>query len=551
MGCRFFVMMVSRCAPLLVAASAGAAPPDLWLVVADDLGYNEMNFMNATRGIETPFLDALAADGVVLTQYYSNVIYWDTPWSVPLEHAFVSERLQAAGYDTALFGKWHLGMHADAFTPLSRGFGTHVGYYQGCESAFTHVAACRAVCCEAGSPDADDNFTCAGRYAGYDWFEDGVPAPAANRTKSSDVLAASASAFLAARTTTPDFLEVAFQNVHGPYTTTPAFRAKYAAKKLSDAERTLFGYITEMDAAVGAIVDAAKSFDAARFDDAVVVFTSDNGAPAFGKDSVDHTRDGDYIARNHPFRGVKSFLWEGGTRVAAFVSSRNRVPAARRGARSDGLFHVTDWHPTLVALATGHAPAGLDGFDVWDAVALGAPSPRTEVLRLSPLCDAGQAKAPKAALRVGELKLLAFCYAVAGVDGAAASGPSAGPGMPADFSPDGLAVYNLTADPSETTNVVAALDAPLLANLLGRLAHFADASVPPMQWDPPYQGDDACGARARSTRRAPASRRPGCPGSKVAMRVADGAYAGTSRDARQRRGPPIVAPSRGRGAPGG
>ena len=101
-------------------------------------------------------------------------------------------------------------------------------------------------CCEAGSPDADDNFTCAGRYAGYDWFEDGVPAPAANRTKSSDVLAASASAFLAARTTTPYFLEVAFQNVHGPYTTTPAFRAKYAAKKFSDAERTLFGYITEV-----------------------------------------------------------------------------------------------------------------------------------------------------------------------------------------------------------------------------------------------------------------------------------------------------------------
>ena len=114
---------------------------------------------------------------------------------------------------------------------------------------------------------------------------------------------------------------------------------------------------------------------------------------------------------------------------------------------------------------------------------------------LSPLRDAGQAKAPKAALRVGELKLLAFCYAVAGVDGAAASGPSAGPGMPADFSPDGLAVYNLTADPSETTNVVAALDPPLLANLLGRLAHFADASVSPMQWDPPYQGDDyACAA---------------------------------------------------------
>lgn len=50
-----------------------------------------------------------------------------------------------------LLGKWHLGMFMEKYTPMGRGFDEHMGYYQGCESAYTHIAAC----CRAGSPDAD------------------------------------------------------------------------------------------------------------------------------------------------------------------------------------------------------------------------------------------------------------------------------------------------------------------------------------------------------------------------------------------------------------
>lgn len=92
---------------LLLASSsisfAPAARPDVVFVLADDLGYNELNFQNSTRGISTPHLDALASSGVTLKNYYvapicsptrsalmtgrymvrlgtqSNVIYWDTP----------------------------------------------------------------------------------------------------------------------------------------------------------------------------------------------------------------------------------------------------------------------------------------------------------------------------------------------------------------------------------------------------------------------------------------------------------------------------------------
>ena len=116
---------------LLLAAAATAwkpdsQPPDVLFILADDLGYNEVNFNNASRGIRTPHLDALASGGVVLDSYYvqpicsptrsalmtgrypallgtqANVIFWDTPWAVPLNHTFLPQLLQDAGYYTAL-----------------------------------------------------------------------------------------------------------------------------------------------------------------------------------------------------------------------------------------------------------------------------------------------------------------------------------------------------------------------------------------------------------------------------------------------------------------
>ena len=86
----------------------------------------------------------------------SNVIYWDTPWGVPINETFLPQNMKDAGYDTAMFGKWHLGMFKEAYTPARRGFDEHMGYYQGCESAWTHVSAC----CSAGSADNDQHFVC-------------------------------------------------------------------------------------------------------------------------------------------------------------------------------------------------------------------------------------------------------------------------------------------------------------------------------------------------------------------------------------------------------
>ena len=111
---------------------ATAAPPKaIVFILADDLGYNEMGFMNSTRGLQTPNLDALAAGGVRLTSAYTvplcsptrsslmtgkynhrlgtqaNVVFWDTPWAPALEHTFLPQQLKRVpGFGaTAMFGK--------------------------------------------------------------------------------------------------------------------------------------------------------------------------------------------------------------------------------------------------------------------------------------------------------------------------------------------------------------------------------------------------------------------------------------------------------------
>lgn len=409
----------------------------------------------------------------------ANVVYWDTPWSVPLAHTFLPQRLKAIpGFGaTSMYGKWHLGMHDTRFWPVNRGFDDHSGYLQGCGGYASHVAAC----CDAPQPNASDflRYICppgSPDYRGYDWFHNTAPAPAVNGTPSSDVIAGLAEAAIArgAAAGAPIFLYLPFQNIHAPYDALPASVARFAHLPISPQQRQMFAYIYELDAAVGRVTAALAA--AGLLNDSVCVLVSDNGAP--NANGVEF--------RNFPLRGFKSDTWEGGTRVPGVVFAPGRLPA---GATTDAMVHVTDWVPTLVGVAGGSvAPSeGLDGVDVWPNLAApGSPSIRQEVVHnINPLCSGGQFGSPKAALRVGDMKLVCWCYAVAGIDGQTSTGCTPDPAHPRDWPQ----LYNLSADISEGTNLAAALPG-VVAALEARLAVIAAASVEPMVWVPPYQGKD-------------------------------------------------------------
>lgn len=123
--------------------------------------------------------------------------------------------------------------------------------------------------------------------------------------------------------------------------------------------------MTQIDRSVGRIVKALA--DKNLLDDTMIVFMSDNGAPTVG--------DLRNWGVNLPLRGKKNTPWEGAVRVPAFIwhsSFRPRV--------WNGLMHITDWLPTLIAAADGYFNKAIDGINQWDSIVQDGTSRRREVL---------------------------------------------------------------------------------------------------------------------------------------------------------------------------
>ena len=478
---------------IFVGAHSSVPAPNVVFIVADDLGWNEMGFQNRTRGLLTPNIDALASAGVILKNYYTNplcspsrsalmsgmynhrigtqasVINWDTPWAPSPNISFLPQRFKKMGYRTAMFGKWHLGMYTQKFYPTSRGFDEYQGYLQGCGSYGTHVSSC----CDAPSDPLNfSSFMCpkpSGKdYRGFDWFSGTSPNISTNGTSSSHLIASFAEDFIQRSTKDPFFLYLPFQNIHQPYDCSPASFDLFANASLPKEQKVIFAYIYELDQAVGRVASALRATGA--MNNTILVFVSDNGAPPAPN----------VLFRNAPLRGWKAQVWEGGTRVPAFVHAPGRL---RGGVQSHSMVHVTDWTPTLVAAAGGTVEAGLDGLNVWGTLSHDAPVRGEVPVNINPLCNDGQFRAPKAALRVGDMKLVCWCYSIAGIAGGSTTGCQPDPAHPQAWPQ----VFNVTADPSETTNV-APQHPHIQAALEARLAEIASASVEPMQWTPPYQG---------------------------------------------------------------
>lgn len=131
--------------------------------------------------------------------------------------------------------------------------------------------------------------------------------------------------------------------------------------------------VTELDYGVGNVTNAFKA--AGQWANTVLFLVSDNGA------QLDH-------GYNSPLRGGKHTFFEGGVRVACFISSP-LIPEARQGTVWTGMAHSSDWYLTVfVGMAGGALPSNQsstgprppDGFNLWPALLSGGASPRNEVV---------------------------------------------------------------------------------------------------------------------------------------------------------------------------
>lgn len=451
-------------APVFLATARDAAPrPNIVFILSDDQGFADIGYRSAE--IKTPHLDALAASGVRLEQFYVQpvctptraalmtglyplrlglqlgVIKPESRHGLPLAVRTLPQALREAGYFTAVVGKWHLGNGAPEYLPTARGFDHQYGFYLGMTDYFTHE-----------------------RDGGLDWHRQ--DRALREEGYATDLIAAETVALIERHGGGPHplFLYVAFNAPHTPLQATEPWLARFAV--IADKKRrTHVAMIAHMDEAIGRIV-AALERKGLR-ENTLLVFASDNGA---------NTPVGD----NGGFRDQKGSVYEGGVRVPAFASWPGRLPAGRLVHQP---LHMTDWHPTLLRLA-GAAPAAtpLDGRDLWPAlIDPQAPPVREEILV--------NAAPGTGALRRGNWKLvlngqLRYKGGTPPADFAWADLAAEAKLTAADVARRQVELFDLAADPAEARNLAA--DHPaLVRELTARYEAYARAAVPLVGGDKP------------------------------------------------------------------
>lgn len=246
----------------------------------------------------------------------------------------IAEIMKRGGYATHFAGKWDAGMATPDHTPVGRGYDTTLHYFHHANDYYTFVADnCN------GTPVVD----LWNKYFGSSSANASVGKPAVNKVNGPDCTVKDQSppgnqtceyedALFEARvrsvisshdTSIPLFMFWATHIVHGPLQVPAAQLAHWESVIPDDTERaTYHSMVNWIDGAIGRTVALLRERD--MWSNTLWVFSSDNGGPISGG------------ANNWPLRGGKFSNWEGGVRVAAFVSG-GALPIARRGKVEAGI----------------------------------------------------------------------------------------------------------------------------------------------------------------------------------------------------------------------
>ena len=320
--------MIARLSSLVILVSfafdayAAERPPNVVLIVADDLGGRDLGCYGSTFH-KTPHLDRMAKDGARFTDFYAacpvcsptrasiltgrypqrmNLTDWlpgrldrsdqklkrpVIAQQLPLEEVTIAEALKAAGYSTGIIGKWHLG--GEGFEPVKQGFDVNIGGDQ-TGTARSYFA-----------PFKNKQ----GTIPGLEYAPDGEYL--------TDRLAAEAEKFIEANRAKPFFLYLPHYAPHTPLTAKKDILAKYPGQPShgKQSHPVYAAMLESLDEAVGRVLK--KLDDLKLSDDTIVIFTSDNGGLA--------TLEGMPFAPtfNGPLREGKGYHYEGGIRVPLIV----------------------------------------------------------------------------------------------------------------------------------------------------------------------------------------------------------------------------------------
>lgn len=367
--------------------SLSVRQPNIVLIIADDLGYGELN-LDTRTDIPTPNLNSLALAGARCTQAYvtapncspsrAGLFTGRTPTlfgyefnpigarnedegtGLPRNEITIAELLHDAGYTTGLIGKWHLGGRAD-YHPQRHGFDEffgflHEGHYFAPSpwSDTTTMLRKRVLPPGSGTRHQVSPTLFYSSHMGHNEpaYDANNPVlrggePVSEPEYLTDALTREAVEFIARYKSTPFFLCVTYNAVHSPLQAKQSTFEELEA--IEDTQRRIFAsMLVDLDIGVGQIRTALEA--QGLVDDTLVIFLSDNGGP---------TKE--LTSSNAPLRDGKGSMYEGGLRVPFFVTWPSRILA---GQVCTEIVSSLDILPTLARAANADIPDTAEGFDL-------------------------------------------------------------------------------------------------------------------------------------------------------------------------------------------
>lgn len=390
----------SAVAPALASClrAQGRRPPNIVLIVADDLGYGDLGCYGNTQN-HTPNLDRMAAEGVRFTDFcvswpactpsrgsiltgrypqrnglydmirnnevncrfqFDENTYALSPemtLGLDLREVTVANVLKKAGYKTGIVGKWDSG-RARRFLPPQRGFDFFYGFANTGIDYYTH-----------------ERYGIASMFRGNQSIKE--------EGHATDLFRREALRFLEENRNGPFFLYLPFNAPHAASTFDKKARQapeKYLAMYGGglDWKTQYRALVTQLDDSVGEILKHLREYN--LDEETLVLFMSDNG--------------GGGGSTNAPLRGHKGTMWEGGLRVPLIARAPGRIP---KGLVSNEFTTSMDLLPTFARLAGADLPRGvkLDGFDIMPIMRGKARSSRTEFFSHRPFNNSSAARVGK------------------------------------------------------------------------------------------------------------------------------------------------------------
>ncbi|XP_038074048.1 arylsulfatase A-like [Patiria miniata] len=362
-SCVFRLGLVCWVFSLIFCDSAKLSPPNVVILFADDLGFGDLETYGHPTSM-TPNLNQLSASGLQFMQFYvasavcspsraalltgryqtrsgiwPGVFIPDSTGGLQHNEVTIAEMLKAVNYQTAIVGKWHLGVgQGGKYLPTNQGFDEYYGI------PYSHDMCPCQVCFY---PDDHCFNDCDVQYSSCPLFHNGtiVEQPTDLLTLEQRYTAF-AKSYIArsADGGKPFFLYYAYQHTHHPQFASKAFRNTTARGTFGDS-------LAELDWSVGQVLQQLR--DSGVADNTFVFFTSDNG-PSI----LNQNRGGSAGL----LKCGKGTTYEGGQRVPALAYWPGKISPGRTLSLASSL----DLLPTVANITGAPLPAGvtLDGVDM-------------------------------------------------------------------------------------------------------------------------------------------------------------------------------------------